>query len=65
MLLAVMLAGNAFAQSIFAESNYSDSQYSALVEPIAVVETEFATGVPSPDGQTETGALYFKRSHFA
>ena len=40
MLLTVLLAGNAHAQSIFAESNYSDSQHSALVEAISVVETD-------------------------
>ena len=39
-LVLALTANNALAQSLFAEANYSDSQYSALVEQVAVTETD-------------------------
>ena len=40
LLVWLLAAGTAVAQSIFAEANFSDSQHSALVEPVAVTETD-------------------------
>ncbi len=40
LLLIVALPGGAAGQSMFAEANFADSQYSALVEVVAMQETD-------------------------